>query len=226
RNLRAVTAIIEDSILLIFRAVEQPFETLDDHAGRGALIEHHADVVGVETRFLQQRAHEKYVVDAAFESIGWIRIIVDADQQGAASWFVDFSGADLDGLFRQYDCGFRDAASGSAGGADGQRQGAPDNVRRVGMPQVLARVMVENAGDVELRVHLFKIGRGNAQAGGKSVVVRIEEVKPVVGIRQRFDAAAESGPHKWVSNLRTEGDEGPAGNEGATFCASESVVTQ
>ena len=101
-NLRAMAAVIEHPVLAILGAVEQPFEPLDNAPGGGPLVEDNADVVRGKAGFLEQRTHQEHVVDAAFEAVGGIGIIVDADEQRAAFWLFRFGRTHFRRLFRQH----------------------------------------------------------------------------------------------------------------------------
>ena len=74
---------VRNALVARLHPVQQPVQALDDAGGGGALVQHHANVFGVKAAFLQYRAHQEHVVDAAFAPVGGIGVVVDADQQRA-----------------------------------------------------------------------------------------------------------------------------------------------
>src|SRR6476661_2596531 len=78
-----MATVIKDAFLAVGRAIKQPVDSLANRSSRGAFVKHDSDIFSVKPDFLQNTAHEKDVVHAAFQPRRGIGIIVDADEQRA-----------------------------------------------------------------------------------------------------------------------------------------------
>ena len=83
-NLGAVAGVEEHALVAVGDVVEEPVQALQDVGGGGAIVEDHADLLGLEAALLQHGAHQEHVVDAALEAVRRIRVRVDADEERAA----------------------------------------------------------------------------------------------------------------------------------------------
>ena len=198
RYLRAVAGIEQHALVARLHAVEQPVQALKNADGGGALIQHHADVLGGKAAFLQHRAHQEHVVDAALQPVGRIRVVVDADQQRAP---------------RRLAAGFlerRQTARHDTLGAD-TRQHPPHRTARIGVSQIMRGVVVERVvRDVEAGANFLEIACVQADPGGHHVVVRVVQVKPLLGGAQTFQPTGKGVAHARIADLRAERNEGLA----------------
>lgn len=73
--------------------------------------------------------------------------------------------------------------------------------------QILARIVIEHAFDIEQRADLLEVGGLHADRCGEHHVVRVVEMEPLPGCIQTHDAPAEHGAHERMADLRAERDE-------------------
>jgi len=76
-----MAGIEEEALLMVLGPFEKPFDPILDVGGSRPIVQEDADVIGLKPELLEDGADEVDVVDAAFESIGWIGVIVDANQE-------------------------------------------------------------------------------------------------------------------------------------------------
>ena len=67
-QLRAVAAVKQDALVAVRGAVQQPIDAFANRCAGGALVQDDANILRIEPDFLQNAAHEKHVVDAAFQT--------------------------------------------------------------------------------------------------------------------------------------------------------------
>ncbi|OIQ74668.1 hypothetical protein GALL_436730 [mine drainage metagenome] len=173
-------------------------QAFGDAVGGGAFVQHHADVFGGKAAFLQHRAHQEYIVDAAFKTVCRIRVMVDADQQRAP---------------RRFGAGLLEGCEATAQAALdlGAGQEAPHCGAGVGMAEIVRGIVVERVvGNVEAGADLVEIARAQPDVRGQDMIVRVVQMKPATGLAQPFQPAGEGIAHAGIADLRAERNEGLA----------------
>jgi hypothetical protein len=162
RNFRAMPGIEQHALVAVAHVIEQPVQPLHDPLRRRALVEHDADLVRLEAALLQYRTHQEHVVDAAFEPVRRIRVVVDPDQQRAA---MGLGGGRSYSAHRAFE-GARLRRSHDV---------APHRCDGIGMRKVPGGTVVQDVvRNIELLDDLLEVVRRDLEGAGQHAVVGIE----------------------------------------------------
>ena len=202
-QLRTVAGVEEHALIVGPHAIGQPVQALQQAGAGGARIGQHANVIGLEAAFLQQRAHQIDVVDAAVQAHVGLWIFVDAHQQRAPPH------APGHGQRRGRPRTWTDGGLG--------QQARQDVAGHARLRQVGGAIVVDGRSQKALGDGVgARVVAG--QRAREDHVLRVVELEPLadalaLGVVQRLDAAAQGRAQGRMSELRAEAEQPAAAQQ-------------